>query len=380
MIQRMIPYILLFAGFLLVFSWMDKGKTIDETGIFIKGYPKNTFTIGQHVQIDIENKTKEIIYFDDKSNPPITIKLDDKEIELTQIDKPFWPEMIKAGEIYRFSLDHWSNEIFQTSGSYIIKTKLKDIKNEESPTITISITEKGTFGKLWETLLIKPIYNVLIFVTTSTPGKSLGLGIILLTLLIRLVLLIPSQRALESQKKLSNIQPKIKEIQDKYPNDKAAQSQEIMELWKKHKVNPFGACLPMIIQLPILIALYAVVRDGLLMSSTRLLYLPLASVNISEISTNFLGILPLDKPNITVLPVLLVVMQFIQIKLSMAKKAKMPEGTPDPTAAMLYVLPAMIGVMSITFPAGIALYWGISTLFGIFQQLVVNREKMSQLG
>ncbi len=377
-------YILLFLGFFLLFSSYRQEnlqKEIVSQIASLQAYPKNTIKKGNVVYVDIQNKSDKPLILGNENTPPFEITFQNEKITFEDINiTPFWPKEIAPNETYRFSLDRWNNQIFSKSGIYTISLLSQSI-NEEKISTEITIKERGFLGHIWNTLLYRPIYNVLIYVTTTLPDKSLGWGIIILTVLIRIILLIPNQRALESQKKLQKLQPIIQELQKKYADDKVKLSQETMELWKKHKVNPFGSCLPILIQLPILIALYYVIQDGLLYTKTVFLYPPIQNIDIGIIDSNFLGILPLDKPEWIFLPITLMILQYFQLKLANIKRPQIENSDmPDPMKTMVYVMPVMIGVMSATFPAGLSLYWGISTIFGIGQQLLVNREKQTQMG
>jgi YidC/Oxa1 family membrane protein insertase len=212
----------------------------------------------------------------------------------------------------------------------------------------------------------------------------------MLTLLIRLILLVPSQRAMASQRRMQDLQPKLAHIKKKYAGNQERIAQETMALWKENKVNPFGSCLPLLIQFPVLIALFYVIQNGINPDNVYLLYAPLKGVDLSNIHTNFLGILELTKANAYVLPVIIGGLQFFQMKLAMArtKKAK-DEATivgesQGPTKGsememanktMIYIMPVMIAVFTASVPAGVGLYWGVSTLFALGQQVVVNRQK-----
>ena len=162
-----------------------------------------------------------------------------------------------------------------------------------------------------------------------------------------------------------------------------------MKLWKEHKVNPFQSCLPMLVQFPVLIGLFYVIRDGSVLALSQHLIYGFYSHLSWTFGTQLLW-LDLLKPDIYVMPAALVILQFLQMKLTFAlhdrKKAKekivgVGEKKKEPMSpqkmqqnVMLYGLPIMIGVFAFQFPAAVSLYWGVSTLFGIGQQLVVNRK------
>lgn len=297
---------------------------------------------------------------------------------------------VKAGEEGTLTLDYLHTSL-STPGWYELALTASDAAGVRYPlTASFSVENRGFLGRMWDLLFYQPLYNLLILLVSVLPGYDLGWAIILLTIIIRLILLIPNQKALESQKKLQLVQPKIAEIQEKYKGDTKKIGEETMKLWKENGVNPMGSCLPLLLQMPFLIALYYAVSHGLELSSTHYLYEPLKGFAVSAVNSNFLGVLDLSKPNIYILPVLLVVLQWYQMHLTVgrsakeaSKKAVSTEAKPDPNKAMnqamKYVMPLVIGVMSISFPAGVAVYWGMSTLFGIAQQLWVNKMTPSTL-
>ncbi len=277
-------------------------------------------------------------------------------------------------------LDLWTRDLFKEPGQYLVSL---DQGGYQAAT-TVTIKADGFFGGIWNTVLAHPIYNLLIFLTTIL-GNDMGWAIVALTILIRLLLLIPNQKALESQKAMQKVQPKMREIQEKYKGDQQRISMETMQLMKEHKVSPFGSCLPMLFQIPILLALFLVIQQGRSLAYGAHLYDPLQHVNILDINHIFLGILDLSKPEIFVLPLLLAGLQYLQLRMSFAKmnKAK-PQAPKDPNmpdlsqmnTIMMYLLPVMIAIAAFSLPAGVGLYWLVSTLFGIGQQYVVNKEKL----
>src|SRR3972149_8720304 len=141
---------------------------------------------------------------------------------------------------------------------------------------------------LLKLILYQPLYNALIFLVWLIPGHNVGLAIIILTVIIRLILLPSSMKATRQQKRMRDLQPEIQAIQARYKDDKAKQSQEIMAFYRENKINPLGSCLPLLIQLPILIILYYVFIHGLSTERFDLLYdfTPRPEV----INTGFLGL------------------------------------------------------------------------------------------
>src|SRR4030042_2639385 len=151
------------------------------------------------------------------------------------------------------------------------------------------------FFSVLNKILYKPLFNALVLLYQYLPGKDFGIAVIALTLVIRLILYPLMAKSIKSQKVLTELQPKIKEIQEKYKNDKEKQARETMALYQKEKINPFGGCLPLIIQLPILIALYRVFWKGLQPEAMEKLYSFVPNPGI--IDPTFLGFLNLADPN-----------------------------------------------------------------------------------
>lgn len=244
------------------------------------------------------------------------------------------------------------------------------------------------FSTLWEEILLRPTYNLLIWLTTWLPGHDLGLAIILLTLIIRIVLFFPTYSSFKQQKSLQQLQPKINALREKHADDKQKQAEETMKLYKEHGVHPCGGCLPILIQLPILYAVFFVLQHGLDPSYIHYLYGSLAGFDLNSIGKVFL-IFDLTTPDKYILPILTGVTQFVSMKLSQVKQHEKihditPKDSKEPkqmkeieqaTGTMTYMMPILIAWFAMSYPAGLALYWIFSTLFGIGQQIILNRQK-----
>jgi YidC/Oxa1 family membrane protein insertase len=184
------------------------------------------------------------------------------------------------------------------------------------------------------------------------------------------------------------LQPKFEALKRQYPNDQAKLQQETMKVWKENKVNPFQSCLPLLVQFPVLIGLFYVIREGSHLELSRhLLYSFYENLDWT-FNTQFLGF-NLSRSYPWLFPPILVALQFIQMKLSFhisdKKKAKeldekttkkVDTATEVQQKMMIYALPLVIGFFSLQYPSALSLYWGISTLFAIGQQLIVNREHL----
>lgn len=227
-------------------------------------------------------------------------------------------------------------------------------------------------GEFFHIILTKPLLNALIWLYNAIPGQDLGLAIIALTVVIRLLLVPLFQKSLRSQKELQDLQPKLNELRAKYKNDKEAQTKAIMEFYREHKVNPFSSCFPLLLQLPILLALYRVFLTGLNGNIGGELY-PFVA-NPGEIDTNFLGLVELSKPH-ALFAVLAGGFQFIQSKMLMPKNRAAQDKTAALMSAQLtYFMPLLTIFIAMSLPAGLSLYWVITTLFAIGQQYYIMKK------
>ncbi|MGH4051687.1 MAG: membrane protein insertase YidC [Clostridium sp.] len=187
---------------------------------------------------------------------------------------------------------------------------------------------------------------------------SFGLSIILFTILIRLILLPLSVKQLKSTAKMGAIQPEMKKVQEKYKKDPQKSQQEVMKLYKENGVNPMGGCLPMLIQMPILIALYSLFR------------------NLDMQGAGFLWMVDLTKPDpIYILPILSTVTTYFSSKLMQP-----PGGGAQSkqSSTMTTGMAIFMGVMSLNFPGALVLYWVMNSLVQVVQSLVINKMELTQ--
>lgn len=237
----------------------------------------------------------------------------------------------------------------------------------------------------FNTILYRPLFNALILFYNYLPGQDFGVAIILLTCAIRLVLYPSTLKSIKSQKALQELQPKIKEVQNKFKNNKEEQAKAMMELYKTEKINPLSGCLPMLIQLPILIALFLVLRgiagnSSLLDPNLFYSFVPY----IEKVNLTFLGVMNLAVPS-SVLAVLAGIFQFFQTKM-IVPKAKTSSGKSTDFSQMmqkqmLYFFPIITILILWRLPSAIGLYWLTTTLFAIGQQyLTFKPENVHQEG
>ncbi len=238
--------------------------------------------------------------------------------------------------------------------------------------------------QIFDAIVYQPLYNALIFFYNATPGHDFGVAIILTTLALKTILIPLSKKQIESQKRMQELQPKIKEIQQKHKDNKEKQTKALMEFYKENKANPFSGCLPLIIQLFFLIAIYRVIINiseaGFVVNPGDLY----AFIhNPGPINHIFLRFVDLTKPNY-MLAILSAAAQYYQTKMLLqSQKTEKPKesasGQPDFAAIMnkqmLYLGPGLTFFIGATFPAALALYWLFSTLFMVFQQMVIFKQK-----
>src|SRR5690625_1902209 len=220
--------------------------------------------------------------------------------------------------------------------------------------INTPITEDST--GIWNRFFVYPMYSVIIFLAELF--KSYGIAIVVVTFIIRLFLLPLNIKQLKSTQGMQLIQPEIKELQKKYSSkDQKTQQklqEETMALFQKHGVNPLAGCLPILVQMPILIAMYhAIMRTDAIQGNTFLWF-------------------ALDSPDY-VLPIIAGAATFLQQKLMMAGS---PSAQNPQMVAMLYMMPIMITVFAFFFPAALALYWVVGNVFMVAQTLMIRRPMM----
>jgi len=262
----------------------------------------------------------------------------------------------------------------------------------------------NNIGNFFQTFLIWPILNVLIalyrlFLLLHFPW-TLAFSIIALTVLVRVILWPLTKTQLESAKKITALKPQLEELKKKHGHDKTRHQQEQAKLYKEHGINPAAGCLPLLLQMPIFIALYRVLYQVLNSGKSgdfvgginKGLYFPFLKLTEAP-NLGFLGLnlaqRPADlfssSPLIILIPAITGGLQFIQSKMMSppAKKKEIKEvkkegqGDMDKTmeqvqSQMLFLMPAMIAFFAFGFPIGLSLYWNVFTIFGIIQQYLIS--------
>ncbi|HUC88871.1 MAG TPA: YidC/Oxa1 family membrane protein insertase [Candidatus Paceibacterota bacterium] len=242
---------------------------------------------------------------------------------------------------------------------------------------------------LWNTVFYQPIYNALIFIINTITFGDVGFAIILLTIVVKFILYPLTKKSIKSQVLMKRIEPEIKQIKKDFPN-KEEQAKKTFELYKKYGTNPFSGCLVVLLQLPVIFALYYVFYKGLSLDTGPLysfMHYPI------YIHTNFLGLIEMHSKSI-VLAVIAGVAQFIQGYLATPIKPKVEivkEIKPQETKTfqeqlsdsmqmnVKYILPLFIVFIAYKISAAVALYWIISTVFTIIQEWYIRKSLNKQM-
>lgn len=229
---------------------------------------------------------------------------------------------------------------------------------------------------LWIQFIYEPLYNGLIFIAQQLTAQDVGLAVVVLTIGIRLCLFPLSKKSLVGQYKMRALEPKIQAIKAK-GLPKELEAKETFALYKQEKMNPFAGCLYLLIQLPILFALIYVFQGGVYQPSH--LYAGLSTDGLKE---TLLGLLSITKPSL-VLAILAGITQGIQAFLMPKPKGTgndfQTQFTKSMSTQMRYVLPLVIIFAATKFPAAVSLYWVVTNLFSIFQELYIRRKVTSTI-
>lgn len=229
-------------------------------------------------------------------------------------------------------------------------------------------------------LIYQPILNLFIGLYFLVP--DMGVVIILVTILIKVVLYPLTSSSIKAQRSLTVVQPKLDALKKEHKDDQQKLAQETMRVYKEHKINPLSSCLPILIQLPVFIALYWVLQEVLKSNEFATLLYPFIK-NPGAIKTVSLGLLDLSKPSI-ILAILAGLSQYWQARSMLSKKPAQAAPSTDkkdgPDMAsmmnkqMLYFMPILTVVIGWTLPAGLTLYWFFSTVLTALQQEIILKQ------
>ena len=232
---------------------------------------------------------------------------------------------------------------------------------------------------MFQTFLVEPLYNSFIYLISISPGGSVAIAIIVLTLIIRIIFYPAFTASIRTQMGMQAAQGEIEEINKKYKDNPTEKAKATMALYKEKKISPFASILAIAVQIPIFIALYiAFFREGLPKVDSALLY---SFVHVpSQINLTFLGIDLLSTHNILV-AVAVGALQYMVIHFSLSR-------TPVPASLseekhlaqkmqqrlMLYFLPAFIVFISFSLPAAVGFYFATGNVVSLIQELLIRRQ------
>mgnify|MGYP003584287260 CR=1 FL=1 len=202
--------------------------------------------------------------------------------------------------------------------------------------------------------IISPFEEILKFMITILHGgfSNYGVIIILLTIIIKMLLLPLTLKQDKSMRAMKKIQPEMDSVREKYKDNPQEMNKAVMELYQKHNVNPFGGCLPVLLQLPILWALFNVIKNPVIIPK----------------DAHFLIFSLQAKDSLYILPVLNALIAFLQQKIMNIGGKSNPQ-----MEMMTYIFPVMMFAISFSMPAGLQIYWITSSAISVLQQYLINK-------
>jgi YidC/Oxa1 family membrane protein insertase len=237
------------------------------------------------------------------------------------------------------------------------------------------------FSYLYNTFIFDPLYNGLIYLFDVIPWIDAGIAVIIFTIIVRLILFPLSKKSIVTQVRMKEIEPELNKLKQNEP-DKQKQALAVMALYKQKGVNPFSSFFFLFLQLPIIYTLYSIfISSGLPEIKTELLY---GFVSSPVINMSFLGLIDVGQKSI-ILSLVAAAAQFFQLHYSIASKPT-PGQTPSNgkpsamdaaqsmTRSMKYIFPVIIFLISYKISAIVSIYWAVSSLFTLGQELVVRRH------
>jgi YidC/Oxa1 family membrane protein insertase len=197
-----------------------------------------------------------------------------------------------------------------------------------------------------------------------------GIVIILLSVFTKVLFYRLTHKSFKSMRDMQALQPRLQALKEKYKNDKQRLSQETMKLYKESGVNPLGGCLPMLLQMPIFIALFNVLRNTI-----ELRQAPFVGWMNDLSQPDVLATLPFSLPMlgnaVSVLPIIMGASMFLQSKLGGSIAG--PESSPTQSKALMYMMPIVFTVLFYKMPSGLVLYWIVNTVLSVWQQYYINK-------
>lgn len=207
--------------------------------------------------------------------------------------------------------------------------------------------------------LISGVITALYDVTVAIGFPSYALAIIMISILLKIILFPLMQKQMKSTMNMQEIQPKLEYLQKKYKSNPEKMNEEVMKLYKEYNVNPMSGCLPLLIQMPILIGLFAALRQYDFVNAAHATFFWIPNLG--------------DKDPFYILPILVALTMFVQQKISMGSNEAV---AANPTMkTMLYIMPAMMLFVCWSMPSGLCLYWAFFSILSIVQQFFLNKQR-----
>ena len=234
------------------------------------------------------------------------------------------------------------------------------------------------FSYIYHSYIFNPLYNGLVFLIDVFPWMDAGIAVIVFTIIVRLVLFPISKKSIITQVRMKQIEPELAKIREKTGNDKQAQALQTMALYKERGVSPFSSFFLLFLQLPIIYALYSIfIHSGLPEVNKEILY---GFVSVPVINMHFLGLIDIGIRNIP-LSIIAGISQFLQLHFSPATRSvDYKKGASNPadiaqnmTRNLKYFFPIMVFLISYKISSVVALYWTVSSLFTLAQEVYVRK-------
>ena len=223
----------------------------------------------------------------------------------------------------------------------------------------------------WLETILKTILNLLYKVI-----PNYGVGIIILTFLLKMVLYPISKKGMESTAKMASLSPKMAEIKEKYPDNPTKQNEEMATLYKKEKINPMGGCLPMLLQFPILIAFYGLLNKHFELRGAMFIPGWIPDLSMPDTVFTFGFNLPFLGNQVHLLPIIYTVSMIYSMKIT--QNASTAGSQQSMMKFMTYGMPLMFFFVLYNAPSGLILYWSVMNALSIFQQLYTNKKKSKE--
>ncbi len=240
---------------------------------------------------------------------------------------------------------------------------------------------------MFSTYIVHPLFNLLTFIYAVIPGHDFGVAIIIFTVLVRAAMWPLLAKQLHSQRAMQQLAPEIARVRKEADGDKQKESQLLMELYKEKEINPFASLVPLLIQIPIFLALFAVLKDIIKTGEiARLSYSFVRSQSTIKdliaaggaFHPTLLGLINLAKPS-AILAVLAGAAQYVQTKQLLPKKTEPGDTQAQTMAGMTVLFPFLTAGIGLTLPAALSLYWVSASVVAIIQQWMLLRRDVEEM-